>query len=1021
MKQFKKSCSSFHKVSKRNYHQNNNNIININNSFQIPYQIQLNSIGKDNNLNFIHFQHGDSNNYFYSIHLPFLLKKEQDDNNILFPMLVYHHFNQLLYQFRKSNHFSPLFFSNLYSINELQTNQSLQFFTNNKENIKDLINKTNKNIFYPNWDKNEIELLLTDTLEGLIFLDYTNINVNFGRNLLFNLFNGNVKRFKDYYKEIINFNKIKSLKEYYIENIHTNKHLFILGNEKNEDMSDVINDCIEPYVFNNTNPINNNLEEDNDWNEPKEINNIGAFDQSLPNHLQNRIAIAYKLNGDIINNLYDYILLQILNKCLLDSYPKELGSFSVRPYALNGLNLSMNKFAFIFGIEGVEDKHINVVKNKLNNILQNIDLRKALHYLTELEIESQTLHNFRNNFVIEGANQIWYHPTKNFTNEDKIKYYSNILNIDNIFTILKQDFEKKNISTIFTDLFNKYFKNNNNKLIYQERGSEKYSPFKDIQINKNSNNNNKNITLEEDIIFEKERKEEEELKELNTEVSTSFISKNVSTFMDGSLLYNEQESNGDLVDISVVKFENIYFTMESNSVHDMMYLSIASKLIEELGARDASIEELDKLKDQYFPRGLSIEFVTLHDRYDLNKVKYGIHTRTQVLKKNVYKALDIIEAILNDSTLKEMNPHNLNSDLIKNIAMKLRESISSEMDPIELCKFSAEGKINGITRLREINKGWSAMGFMQNIIESKDITKQKEYIVKLFDKFTSNSEYKILITSSRKNKDAIVKVAKDFLASNPSNSTDISSKAKYSDLLTKIKERNRFVIAPEESWNDSLLICKSMNIPPITDPKSSIYFLLSRLINEKFGQVSNETQEIMKTSASFDGVFSIVASTLQNQRFFQLSFSEALKTLLDFELDDITNSEWEALKNLVLKDIGDTIVYPTHDRATMQLFYGVTNEDFCNFKKSLASATIEDIRATIEQLIGFEEQPHSLVLMGKANHLTPDIEIQSKGGDASWEISGGKDKASLDDFILGKEEEEKEKKEELVPEYRSSF
>jgi len=299
---------------------------------------------------------------------------------------------------------------------------------------------------------------------------------------------------------------------------------------------------------------------------------------------------------------------------------------------------------------------------------------------------------------------------------------------------------------------------------------------------------------------------------------------------------------------------------------------------------------------------------------------------------------------------------------------------------------------------------------MDSISRSKNLSSVKKYIVQFYRQLVTNSNLRILLTASSTNKDSVCFVVEEFLKSNLDSASSMSDKTKYSQVIVSSKEKHRYITVPKDTIpNEHRLICRGSLVAPFVHETAPRYFLLAHLLNEKV--FNQEGQTFLNAQCTKDGSFTVTGVTSQEINMFLVDVVEKIKAFMDFGSDDLSEEDLSALKYGVLREIGDTVVFPPHDRAIGQLFYGITAEDVAKFKTILANCTLDDIRAASKTLFGMEQETgFVLTCMGTEEDIPESVSEQSKGKDALWEITG-QQKVSMEEYILGKNEEEKETQE----------
>ncbi|EFC49959.1 predicted protein [Naegleria gruberi] len=938
--------------------------------------IQLFNIDKSNT-QLAHLLINDKNNFGYSINV------KLDKSPINF--LTYHHFNNLIVEKLNSCfNYSPYIYPSIFSIDTHQEVQTFQFTTNNQRQYKQLIDIFNNQLFFPNWNSRYIEELVLNSLEGLNVLNHTDGQARFSKSLISHLYDNTIPSYEECVNILKNTNSY-NLRQDFESKYNPSNSLFISYG----DSAEMVVKSLESLPKQTNSSSRNELivESLKDTSTFEFVEHV-PFENNLPENAQSRIAIAYKLDCDITNQ-HDYILLSILARCLQDTYPFELGNFSLSPLQISGINASHNQCSFIIGVEGVTNNDLPIVKNKLLRMMENINTRSASHYLNQIEMEYSTLFN-----STLRIHEILLHSWVSEQNIGDSLSTGSSNSLIQLANIRKEIDECGGIERILSQLVQKYFSTNKNYVLLTQTGNKNVHlpTMSKISVNQNlsfASNINESYDIDTDSC-----------------ISESFISNSVESYLNGRFLFNIQESNGDLIDISLVKYDNVFVTKDENRLHDIIYYSSIAKLITQLGARDASREEMDEFKEKYFPRGIQTSVKILHDKFDPNSVKCGIVLRTQVIRKNLYKALDVMDAMLSDSELKDMPPHLLNDELIKHIIDEVNQEISDQIDIIGLARFSSESKTSPISKLEDVAGGTTHLAFLEEA-KLKSLKSFKNYISQFYRQLTTRFGYKLMLTASSKHRDMVCQVAKDFMESNSDMlQEEIPENNKFGKVIEASKEKNRYItIPPNTILEGSRIICRGGKSVPLTDDKAPHFFLLAQIFNEK---LFKNSESDCRAHQSINGSFSIIGITREDIKMFLYDLDEQVRSFVDFAIDEISIEEFNRLKMNVMRELGDSVTIPAHERATKLFNYGISYDDYSKFKSTLLKSTIEELKSAANSQFGFQqEQGFVLTVMGTELDTPDEVKVMSKDRNGSWEIVGSSStkRVGLEEYMLGSPED----------------
>nr|CAG4710119.1 unnamed protein product [Naegleria fowleri] len=926
----------------------------------------------------IHSHHPDEANYSYSVNIAI-------DNFSPIHLLTYHHFNNLIASKLNSKFiYSPQIYPSIFSTDTHQQIQSFQFTTNNEEQHKILIDTFNKELFFPSWDSQYFQSLHESAMNTFMVLNSNDPSARFGRSILSHLY-GNIPSFDEMLHSVKNMNLDNLEEQYRAVYCPSNSVFLSAGGDVEEVIASL--ETVSPQIHTPRSSFISTFQKPTHPSSREVIEEEFVVDESLPLNNQGKAAIAYKLNCEF----------SILSYCLSDTFNQEFGSLSVRPFIHNGINESMNELCFVVGVEGISLQDMKLVKKRLEHVIENIRVHNALPYLNKLQMELQTLVNYSTHSIQEGS----FHSWKSSSNAKQfLEKFANCIDLLQTLSKVRKLLEADAIAC-FNSIKEKYFLSNREKIILINNAT------KMIELSEQTSNTQRSLVFATTIAPSLDFKP-------SAEVASSFISSRVESRANGRFLLNVQEANGDLVDISLTKYEPIYVSANENKIYDIHYYPIIAKLINCMGARDATDAIMESFKQKYFPRGIKTTVEILHDRFDWDSVKCGIVIRTQVLKKHLFKALDILEAMLNDSELKELPPHALNDDIVRDIAKTLSDEIISKHGLIGLGYLSSEAKVNPITKLNDYVGGFSQLAFLKQF-SSGNLTAFKQRLSQFYGQLTAKSNTKLLLTTSSSQLESVCKVAEDFLESNPDTVNISGQHIKYGAFVKSSRDKHRFIVIADGIIPEGhRIICRSVNTSsPVTAEKAAHIYLFAEALNRKLFKDSS-----MPTTAkqTMDGTFKLTLLSPSTLHVSILELVETIQRFIDFGLDEIEEEELMSCKIAVMRELGDSVVLPPHERATKQFLFGITFEDYSLLKQHVMNAALEDISDAAKTLFGVQSTGHALAVLGAKKDIPQDILVMAQGKEATWEVTGQELDMTVEDYMMGGDQENEQKQETVVDE-----
>ena len=157
---------------------------------------------------------------------------------------------------------------------------------------------------------------------------------------------------------------------------------------------------------------------------------------------------------------------------------------------------------------------------------------------------------------------------------------------------------------------------------------------------------------------------------------------------------------------------------------------------------------------------------------------------------------------------------------------------------------------------------------------------------------------------------------------------------------------------------------------------------------------------------------------------FIYDLDEQVRSFVDFGIDEVNTEELNRLKMNVMRELGDTVTIPAHERATNLFNFGMSYEDYSKFKHTLLNTTIEQLKTAANAQFGFQqEQGYVLTVMGTELDTPEEVKIMAKDREGSWEIVGSSStkRVGLEEYMLGSPEEEAKKSEENIDDSKCSF
>eukprot|EP01080_Neovahlkampfia_damariscottae_P005077 gene5077-8677_t len=401
-----------------------------------------------------------------------------------------------------------------------------------------------------------------------------------------------------------------------------------------------------------------------------------------------------------------------------------------------------------------------------------------------------------------------------------------------------------------------------------------------------------------------------------------------------SIYFNEIESNG-ISNISI--YSNINISNQSSS--DMLLiLPLTIKLIEKIGARGLNSIEFES-KIEKLSSSFEIKPILIQDTNNNDSSEIGIILNFTCLSRNIYKMMDLVEAIFLESNIFEnINDEDLLTDLIEYSIFIMESDVHNSFSNV--MKWKCASNFSTSMRKYEILNGLSSLNFSKTY-KSIPFKNLLEMLKNVSRKLLSKNKMKIVISSNEQYKTQILDSTSNFLNSLIELKED--EDVEEMDKILPMSKKEYFLVD-----SNITIISKCIKTIPFENNDFPCLKLISKLIQSNFkkeylGTYFNHIQ----IDNSMSGYFSLVSENVKDIENSLNLFDTFVEYIIQNQFfdEDVENS-----KKNVMREMNN---FDSHELSKLEIINGLSKEKMKKFKENLIKINRNDIlRVTKQYLIG---------------------------------------------------------------------
>lgn len=586
------------------------------------------------------------------------------------------------------------------------------------------------------------------------------------------------------------------------------------------------------------------------------------------------------------DNSYETTLLSILGKYItqlsfspLSNFPD---SYMIRDISGYDSFLTLSIFTIVFNGNIEMNSFEKILSEKVKDIqnmkIDLMSIHPILQYI-ELSIRNMPFQELVFPLLIS---QFWNNKRDVFS----------CLELSQIFQKARKDISQGELS----NLMKKYFENGS-KLIM--KGTEKQvATFNDIPIElKESKLKNQNLEPYQGYIM------------LEFNFENYLVEK-----LNDNIYYYHQKLNG---------MTNL--TIKSLSLKildsDIVFLPLTIYLIERIGAR--GMESLNfSLKLQNYCHEFTMKPYIEHNPNQIDEIKVGMIIQTSFMTKDVFKVMDLISALFNESHLFESSNHEIFEELMHEFYSEKDSQFYSQLT--NMLKVHSSTMLSPMSQMNNIFNGLISYNVMSSIPLKEDLIKKCKNLAK---GILNRNNISLLFISDEKdlNYDAMT----DFIQS----LTNLEMKEfEFGFIPRSLKE---FIQNPLPQ----ISICFSTRTLISSHPDNGIILVISKLISIKYPEYTTD--------------FSIISSALSiiEMNVFDIEKSiEKIGKVFDFIiLNQYTDEEFKEAKLIALKNL--TAYLSPFEKPNIEFLFRNSNESRKIQQEKLIQATRSDLSESVKKYL----------------------------------------------------------------------
>lgn len=413
------------------------------------------------------------------------------------------------------------------------------------------------------------------------------------------------------------------------------------------------------------------------------------------------------------------------------------------------------------------------------------------------------------------------------------------------------------------------------------------------------------------------------------------------------VLYNEQSDSDGMVEVSCFIFPKYAFRGTLRS-----FLPLIAKMMQSVGARAMSNDDLVERMLQYTLNGISINAVPVTKPDGAET--YGLVMSGKCLYTNVYKMMDLFSSMVSESELTRDMDDDLQREMIDHMMEVIKsEAWEKQMLVMESPTFylsqHAASQLNKHIHNTDSFNGFTYTQFLHSVMQRLDTEPDEPRnvfeMIKNFLKslYSANGGVKVLVTSGSKDKDTIVDAMTDFL----SNCFSMQAHIDESESPMKVEEepfnpKSGLTYIESPVPDPVFILTQAIDTVARRHADGPALLVSAFLLNNYFERTVRRKGGAQITCLHEPSGAFITQSTDDRQPFETIHMiREAMQQWLADEMftsQELDRAKLNAFQRLRLDDVSGP-----HGRAAGPLTAGFSEEQEMQFRKALLATRSEDI------------------------------------------------------------------------------
>ncbi|XP_018330906.1 presequence protease, mitochondrial [Agrilus planipennis] len=692
------------------------------------------------------------------------------------------------------------------------------------------------------------------------------------------------------------------------------------------------------------------------WTEPKEIEIFGRYESMKESfEKQNMISISCLMTD--ITNLYQTFLVNILSDLLVKGMNAPFYKSMIEPNFSGGFTQSTGfdtqprDSIFTLGLQSIKkedfDRFLKIFDDTIDNVIKNgfdpKHVESVLHRY-ELGIKHE-LKNFGLHAIL-GLTPLWNHGG------DIIDF----LQVNKHISTFKREMSQD--KQYLQKAVEKYFKNNNHKLILKMLPDKEYE--------------NKMNESEKELIHKKvsglttdQKKEifergQELLKELNTKPNTEIlpslkmndISNEVEHFPIEKTSVGPVSTQMNIVNSNGVTYFKGLLNTSELTLEQQMLLPLLCYVIDKLGTNHYSYREFDQLINLK-TGGLNLTPHIGESLYQLHSYEPGIFISSYCLDGNLDYMLDLWQELFQLTELKDVKRfENLTQLYMANLTNGMVDS--GHVYAMQ----AASGLVSGTEYQKDLLMGLQHINYMKNLIKTRNYEAMLAEISNIIKIVFNKNRLRCALNMTRDNQVESFKMYEKFINDLPSSSMGTPNENNYR--TSNVWTPSDAVNCQHHILNIPVHFCsKSILTVPYTDPDHSKLKVLARLLSTLY-----LFPEIREKNGAYGGGASLTSSGVFT--FYSYRDPRSLQTLdvfdeslnwLQTKKDDITEQDILEAKLGVFQNVDGPV--PPSNKGLDEFLKGLSKDILQRHRVALMTVKESSILKAGERYLGDDNAVNS--------------------------------------------------------------